>query len=69
MDPQTQHTIETALEAINQLAEACRKNGPLYHQHPREATQVNRNAKWLLNALANLNRSLNSDEPAPDQQS
>jgi len=67
MDPQTLHTIDVAEEAATQLIETCRKNSPLYRQRPKQVAQVNRTAKWFLNALASLRRSVDSPEPDTDQ--
>ncbi len=66
MDPQTLHTFQVADEAISQLIDLCRRPGPLYRQCPRQAAQVNRTAKWLLNAISNLQRAL--ENPCADQQ-
>jgi hypothetical protein len=52
-------------EAVGDLVNDCRKRGPLYRRHPRAVAQVNRTAKWLLNALATLRRQL--EEPGAPQ--
>jgi len=67
MDPQILHTIAVVEEAVTQLIEACCKTSPLYRQHPKQAAQVNRTAKWLLNALAGLRSSVGAAEPDPGQ--
>jgi hypothetical protein len=67
MDPQTLHTINVIEEAASQLIEVCRKNSPLYRQRPKQVAQVNRTAKWFLNALAGLRRSVDSPEPDAEQ--
>jgi hypothetical protein len=42
--------------ALTRLLRECRKNGPLYQQHPQTAAKVNRTARCLLHALARLQR-------------
>ncbi len=58
MDPVTQSAFRAAEQAVRRLLEQCRKEGRLYRRDPRAAAQVNRTARWLLNALANLRRAL-----------
>jgi hypothetical protein len=61
---QTRRTLRAAEQAASRLVETARKDGPLYHEHPRAVAQVSRTAKWLLNALATLERELG--EPLTD---
>jgi hypothetical protein len=65
VDPQLPEPIRVAEEAVGDLVNACRKRGALYNQHPKEAAQVSRTAKWLLNALAALRRAW--DDPCARQ--
>jgi len=69
MDPQTLHTIETAQEAVGELVDACRRRGPLHSQNAKLVGQVSRTAKWLLNAIHNLQQSLNTSSDASQRQS
>ena len=65
MDPQTLRTLETAQEAVGQLVDACRRRGPLHRESPRLVGQVSRTAKWLLNAVRNLQQTLNNSPYTP----
>jgi len=58
VEPSTTDTIRVAEESVTQLVEACRKNGPLYNQNAKACAQINRTGKWLLNAIAALNKAL-----------
>lgn len=67
MNPETQKTLRAAEDAVSRLVECCCKTGPLYQSSPKTVAQVNRTAKWLLNALAALRRELPppADQPQP----
>jgi hypothetical protein len=54
----TLNTIRAAEDAVTRLVEECRKNGPLYARNPKAVAQVRRTGKWLLNAIAALDRDL-----------
>jgi hypothetical protein len=69
MHEQTENTLRAAETAINDLLGDCRKGGALYRACPKAVAQVNRNAKWLRNALANLRRELQSAGSSDGQQS
>ncbi len=58
MDPSIEATIRAAEDAVLQLVEVCRKRGILHNQHRKATAQVSRTAKWLLNAIAALNKDL-----------
>jgi hypothetical protein len=58
MIPDLLETIRLTQEAVSRLVEACRKQSPLYRQHPQTVAQINRTAKWLLSAIAGLNKKL-----------
>jgi len=60
MNPETLESINAARTTVTQLLSACRKLGPLYAQNPRLVAQANRTGKWFLNALAALERNLNT---------
>lgn len=60
MNARTRSVIRAAERATTRLVETCRKGGPLHARSPRAVAQVNRTAKWLLHALSDLNRELNS---------
>jgi hypothetical protein len=64
MDPQTLRTIETAQQAVGDLIDACRRRGPLHRENRRLVGQVSRTAKWLVNAIRNLQQALNSPSDA-----
>ncbi len=53
-------TFRAAEESVNYLIQACRKSRPLYHHNPKVTAQVTRTAKWLLNAIAAPNKSLDT---------
>lgn len=53
--------IQKTEKVVRQLVEECQKNGALYQANPRAIAQVSRTSKWLLNAIAQLNKE-------PDQQ-
>jgi hypothetical protein len=63
--PELPEAARLAEEAVSRLAEECRKGGPLYLRSPKAVAQVSRNAKWLLNALDALRRSLSADAAGP----
>jgi len=67
MNPETRATFRSATQSVHDLVKACRKGGPLYAQNPRAVAQVNRTAKWLLNAIQRLHRDLDQrpDHAAP----
>ncbi len=65
MDSEMLATVQAAEEAVRRLVESCRKHGPLYREHPQAVAQINRTAKWLLNALARLRRAT----PSPKETS
>lgn len=67
MDPQILHTIETVEAAVGQLVDVCRRRGPLHSQSPKLVGQVSRTAKWLLNALRNLQQTLNTSDASQPQ--
>jgi hypothetical protein len=67
MDPSTQNTMRDAEEAVTHLVEQCRKPGPLYKRCLRAVAQVSRTGKWLLNAIAALNRELKKPAAPEDQ--
>jgi hypothetical protein len=67
MDPDSQASLRAAVVAVTHLIEVCRPRGPLYPLEPRAAAQVNRTSKWLLNAIAALQRKL--DAAADNHQS
>jgi hypothetical protein len=46
--------IHATQKTINRLTDACRKDSRVYRQNPKAAAKSNRNAKRLLNALADL---------------
>jgi hypothetical protein len=50
-----------AEDSVRQLVEVCRKAGHLYARSPKKVAQVNRTAKWLLNALSALRRDLTKE--------
>jgi hypothetical protein len=56
VNTETTDAIRQAQKAIEGLVAACQKHLPLYRQHPQAVAQVNRTAKWLLSAIAALNR-------------
>ena len=65
MTPETRVVVDSAAQAVHRLITACRKGGPLYTESPRAAAQVNRTARWLLNAIERLRREVAAhDEPA-----
>jgi hypothetical protein len=67
MNRQTLRTIRTTEELVTQLVDECAKSGPLYRQNPKLVAQVSRTGKWLLNAIAALQREI--DKPAePEEQ-
>jgi hypothetical protein len=68
MDPQTLHTIETVEEAVRELLNVCRKKRPLYCRSPKQAAQINRTGRWLLNAIAGLRTSLEPSKSDTSQQ-
>jgi hypothetical protein len=57
----TRNLIRAVEKTVTRLLHACRKDGHLYSRGPKAAAQVNRTAKWLLNALRQL---ANGQEPA-----
>lgn len=57
MSPRTRRIVHSAQQAVGRLVEICQKGGPLYKQNPKAVAQVNRTAKWLLNALARLEQA------------
>ena len=59
------NTIRATEKAVNRLIKECRKDGPVYSANPKAAAQVNRTAKWLLNATAAIQNSLAS-KPSGD---
>lgn len=66
MSQTTSEIVRAAHEAVDRLVAECRKGGPLYRLRPKQVAQVSRTAKWLLNALAALDRDLPScNEPLP----
>jgi hypothetical protein len=66
MKQRTRTSLHSAHQAVRRLVEACHKGGPLYEQHPQAVAQVNRTAKWFLNALGRLEQEagLRSNPPA-----
>ncbi len=52
--------FRAAEESVSHLIQACRKSRPLYHHNPKLTAQVTRTTKWLLNAIAALNKSLDT---------
>jgi hypothetical protein len=54
------NTIRSAEKSVTRLVETCQKAGRLYVQNPKAVAQVSRTGKWLLNALADLQKALNS---------
>lgn len=60
MAPATAKIVRAAGAAVQRLVNVCRKDQPLYRQYPKPVAQINRTAKWLLNALARLNGVLDS---------
>jgi hypothetical protein len=68
VDQTTLNTIKAAEKAVTRLVEVCRKDGTLYPRAPRVVAHVNRTSKWLLNALAVLQRELNTSPPEDDRQ-
>jgi hypothetical protein len=64
MNTEAPEVIRTAQEAVNGLITACQKHLPLYREHPQAVAQVNRTAKWLLSAIAALNRQRAMPRPA-----
>jgi hypothetical protein len=54
------NTIRVAEKSVTRLVETCQKSGRLYVQDPKAVAQVSRTGKWLLNALADLQKALNS---------
>ena len=67
MDPQTQEMLRAAEQAVAQLVERCRQDGALCRHSPRTVAWVGRTSRWLLYALAALQRSLTrpADDHAP----
>jgi hypothetical protein len=63
MNTQQQETLRAAEQSVRQLVEECRKNGTLYPRNPKKVAQVSRTGKWLLNAIASLNRALAKVDP------
>jgi hypothetical protein len=59
--------MRAAEEAVGRLITECRKPGPLYKRAPRAVAQVSRTGKWLLNAIAALNRELKKPAAPEDQ--
>jgi hypothetical protein len=60
MKPSTLRTLQAAEKAIRGLAAVCHKDGPLYRKCPRSVAQVNRTAKWLLNAINRIHQELHT---------
>jgi len=58
MNPDTLAAMQSAQEAVTRLVGTCQKESQLYKQNPRAVAQVSRNSKWLLNAIALLQREL-----------
>jgi hypothetical protein len=56
----TRKALGAAEQAATRLVEECRKGGPLYACNPKAVAQVSRTGKWFLNAIAALDRALNS---------
>lgn len=48
--------IQKTEKAVQRLLEECRKNSALYQSNPRAIAQVNRTGKWLLSAIAQLDK-------------
>lgn len=46
--------LRAAQDVVKRLVEQCIKYGPLYKACPKKVAQVNRTAKWLLNAIVAL---------------
>jgi hypothetical protein len=65
MTPPSPDPIRTAAEAVTRLIDVCRKGGPLYARNPHTVAQVNRTAKWLLNALDRLQQETGSSDRPP----
>ena len=66
MSQTTSEIARAAHKAVDRLVAECRKGGPLYQLRPKQVAQVSRTAKWLLNALAALDRELSSrNESSP----
>jgi hypothetical protein len=63
MNATTRRAVERAQKAIDQLIQNCQKDGRLYEQAPRAVAHVNRTSKWFLNAVADLQRTLNQPIP------
>jgi hypothetical protein len=61
----TLNMLRAAEEAVSQLINECRKNGPVYARAPRAFAQVTRTGKWHLNAITSLRKAL--DTAANDQ--
>ncbi len=63
-----ENILGSAEEGVRRLVQECRPTGPLYTCNPRKVAQVSRTGKWLLNAIAALQRELNSipyEDPEP----
>jgi hypothetical protein len=56
MDQPTRDTLRAVEQAVGQLIERCPKPGPLHSRSPRAVTHVSRTSRWLLFALAALER-------------
>lgn len=54
------NTVRAAEKSVARLVEACQKHGRLYVKNPKAVAQVSRTGKWLLNAIADLNKVLNT---------
>jgi hypothetical protein len=58
MNPETQAALRDAEQVVKRLLKHCGKHGSLYRASPRAVAHVSRRSKWLLNALATLDREL-----------
>jgi hypothetical protein len=66
MPPQGPKTLHAAEQAVRRLVKECSKQGTLYPRSPRAVAQVSRTGKWLLSALAALERALGAASTAED---
>ncbi len=62
MDQKTKEMLRAAEEAVANLVAGCCNAGPLHSRCRREAAQVSRTGKWLLNAVKALRSALASTE-------
>jgi hypothetical protein len=62
VDSSTQEMLRAAEQTVSRLAECCNPNSPLCRRSPRGAALVGRMSRWLLFALAALQRQLQADD-------